>query len=88
MFFLCALVPMEQEHHNGGTGPSRDGPTSTQGAEATTCMHTSTIAMIIVLGLCVCVCVCTRGCLSVFFSTTTAGLSFKLDMFSGRILRR
>ena len=43
--FSCALVPMEQEHHDRGTGTGRDEPTSTQGAEATG-IHNTTIAMI------------------------------------------
>ena len=43
--FFCALAPMKQEHHDGGTGTGRDEPTSPQGAEATG-IHTTIIAMI------------------------------------------
>ena len=41
-----ALVPMKQEHHDGGTGTGRDEPTTTQGAVSTG-IHTTTIAVIL-----------------------------------------
>ena len=38
---------MKQEHNDGGTGTGIDKPTPTQGTEAATGIHTTTIAMIL-----------------------------------------
>ena len=44
--FFCALAPMKQDHHDGGTETGRNEPTSTQGAEATG-IHTRRMYIIV-----------------------------------------